>query len=96
MLCISLGEDGGPWAQAGECWLPAEPLSPAGQCHWAPLGAQAAPLCEDTQVSALFGGLWVTLELVIREANIDLHTGFSFAFHTSALALTFSSLLLST
>lgn len=61
-----------------------------------PLGAQTAPLFEDTQVSALFGGIWVTLDLVIREANIDLHTGFSFAFHTSALALTFSSLLLST
>lgn len=31
----------GPWAQAAglrqrECWLPAGPLSPAGQCAWAP------------------------------------------------------------
>lgn len=72
-------------------WAPV-PSRPMPLC---PLRAQTAPLCEDTQVPALFGGIWVTLDLVIREANIDLHIGFLFTFHTSGLALT-SSLLLST
>lgn len=84
----------GPGLMQGSAASSVAPV-PSRSMPLCPRGTQTAPLCEDTQVPALLGGIWVTLDLVIREANIDLHIGFLFIFHTSGLALT-SSLLLST